>query len=81
MNDMEGRLSGCFLNVFPDLEPGQVAGASTDTVAAWDSVAQITLLSAVSEEFGIEFEPDAYADLVSYDQLRMYLKNHASAGA
>jgi acyl carrier protein len=66
MNETEARLNECFTRVFPDLTPGEVAGASTDTLPAWDSVAHITLLTAISEDFGIEFEPEDYVDLISY---------------
>ena len=69
MNETEARLSECFTRVFPDLRENEVAGASTDTVSAWDSVAHITLLTAVSEDFGIEFEPEDYVNLISYPQI------------
>jgi acyl carrier protein len=69
MNGIEARVTQCFANVFPDLHAGEIRGASTDTLEAWDSVAQITLLTAVSEEFSIDFEPEDYVDLISYPQI------------
>lgn len=66
MSSIESRLTACFTNVFPQLKPEEAEAASTDTVQAWDSVAHITLLTAVSEEFGIEFEPEDYVELISY---------------
>jgi acyl carrier protein len=35
-------------------------------LAAWDSVTHVTLLSAISEEFGVEFSPDEFEELTSY---------------
>jgi acyl carrier protein len=69
MNDIEKRVAQCFGNVFPDIPRDAIAGASPETVAAWDSVAHITLLAAVAEEFGIDFEPEDYVDLNSYRQI------------
>ena len=69
MNGIEVRVAQCFANVFPDLPASEVGRASTDTLAAWDSVAHITLLTAISEEFGIDFEPEDYLDLVSYPRI------------
>ncbi len=69
MNGIEARVTQCFENVFPDVRAGEIQAASIDTLEAWDSVAHITLLTAVSEEFGIDFEPEEYVDLISYPQI------------
>ena len=37
-------------------------------------MAHITLLSAISEEFGIEFEIDDYEELTSYQAIVSYLE-------
>ena len=74
MNGIETRAAQCFANVFPALQPSDIQNASTDTLAAWDSVAHITLLTAVSEEFGIEFEPEDYVELISYSQILAAIK-------
>jgi acyl carrier protein len=79
-SDVETRLDQCFLNVFPELENSPLADASTDSVASWDSVAQITLLAAVSEEFGIEFEPDDYAQLVSRQSILQHVRRNSPIG-
>ncbi len=76
MNSMEQRLSNCFANVFPDLAPDAIQGATADKVPAWDSVAHITLLSAVSEEFGIDLHIDDYEELTSYAAIDAYLREH-----
>jgi acyl carrier protein len=75
MNAIENRVTQCFANVFPGLPPGQIPDASTDTLEAWDSVAHITLLTVVSEEFGIEFEPQDYVDLISYPEILKAVKD------
>jgi acyl carrier protein len=78
MNDIEARVTQCFENVFPTLQANEIAGASTDTLPAWDSVAHITLLTVVSEEFGIDFEPEDYVELISYPQILNAVKAQKS---
>ena len=66
MSDIESRISGCFLNVFPDLAPGDLPRASQASLPQWDSVAHVTLLSLISEEFQIELDEEAFQSLASY---------------
>jgi acyl carrier protein len=66
MNDIQERVTQCFSNVFPDLRVEEIPRASTASLAAWDSVAHITLLSSIAEEFGQSFELEDFEELVSY---------------
>ncbi len=81
MDNLEQRVSECFANVFPDLPPSQITSASTASLSSWDSVAHITLLSAVSEEFGVELEVEQYEELTSYSAIVDYLKTHSQTAA
>lgn len=74
MDDVRTRLVACFQTVFPDLSAEQAATASQSTVAAWDSVAAITLVNVVEDEFAIEMDLDALADLDSFDKVFTYLQ-------
>jgi acyl carrier protein len=60
------RLAQCFQAVFPNLSASEIAGASTDTVSDWDSVAQVTLISVVEEEFGVMLAEERYGELISF---------------
>ena len=62
----ESGWPACFRVVFPDLPEAEIPSASQETVAAWDSVAAITLLNVVEEEFGVEMDLDELADLDSF---------------
>ena len=42
MNDLRNRLESVFATVFPDLSPGEVAQASTETLGSWESVMTLT---------------------------------------
>jgi len=74
MNDMNKRLTRCFSAVFPELNERRIASASPQTVADWDSVATVTLVAVIEEEFGIEVEPDAFDQLVSFRSILSYLE-------
>ena len=73
MNPITLRLTTCFETVFPDLPAEEIPAASQATVAAWDSVAAITLVNVIEEEFGIEMDLDQLADLDSFSRVRDYL--------
>jgi acyl carrier protein len=75
MHDIEARVAQCFSNVFPGVPESELARASTSSLAKWDSVAQVTLLSSIAEEFGLDFDLDDYEDLVSHALIVDYLKS------
>jgi acyl carrier protein len=81
MDDISTRLQRCFASVFPELTPNQILQASTSTVSKWDSLASITLISLVCEEFGVELNMDDFERFTSYKSLMDYLskKNELSA--
>lgn len=60
------RLIECFATVFPELPPGEIPAASTGTVKNWDSIAHITLLSAIAEDLGIELDTEDFGKLTSF---------------
>ena len=78
MEPIEARLQKCFSKVFPDLSADRVRGASVDTVPAWDSLASITLLMLVREEFGIVPDMDRFEEFTSFDGLADYIREAAS---
>lgn len=66
MKDITSRVSECFLNVFPDLAPANLQRASQASLTQWDSVAHVTLLSTISEEFQIDLDNESFETLTSY---------------
>jgi acyl carrier protein len=76
MDETRKRLAGCFQLVFPDIQESEIPSASQATVAAWDSVAAITLVNVIEDEFGIELNPDDLADLDSFEKVYIYVERH-----
>jgi acyl carrier protein len=60
------RLVGCFEIVFPNLSRKDIPAATHDSVAEWDSIAQVTLLSLIGEAFGIDIDFEEFEGATSF---------------
>ena len=67
MPDTKERLKACFSVVFPSLSADEIVRCSSASVANWDSLATVTLVSVIEEEFGITIPPDEYEFMISFD--------------
>ena len=74
MAEIESRLINCFATVFPELGPPEIPSVSMGSLASWDSLAGITLLSLIEEEFGISISPDDAAGMLSFELILHYLQ-------
>ncbi|HME01072.1 MAG TPA: acyl carrier protein [Terriglobia bacterium] len=74
MDDVQARLAKCFTAVFPELPRSQIPAASLTSVKEWDSVATITLMTVIEEEFGLQFEPEQLEQLVSFPSILEFLR-------
>jgi acyl carrier protein len=72
-------LTSCFQTVFPNLPAGQIATATQQSVAAWDSTAAIMLINVIEDEFGLQVDFDRLADLDSFERICAYLKEQQAA--
>ena len=80
MDDTRQKLINCFQVVFPDVPADEIPAASTATVATWDSVAAITMMNVIEDEFRLEMDLDDLADLDSFEKIHAYLlKRHQVA--
>jgi acyl carrier protein len=66
VTDTRRRLVRCFQAVFPKLSESEAASACQASMAAWDSVATVTLVAALEEEFGIQLEPEEIEKMNSF---------------
>ncbi|HME12028.1 MAG TPA: acyl carrier protein [Candidatus Acidoferrum sp.] len=81
MVDTQVRLERCFAAALPTLSAAQIANASPASVAAWDSVASVTLFALVEEEFGVEIEVQDMQELLSFENLLGYLRRKTGESA
>jgi acyl carrier protein len=73
MND-ERRLTSCFQTVFPDLPEMSIPSASQALIPAWDSIAAITLVNVIEEEFQLQMDFDLLGELDSFQRILKYLE-------
>jgi acyl carrier protein len=74
MTDTRERVAKCFHIVFPDL-PVPVERATQANVPQWDSVAAITLINVLEEEFGTPIDFEVAADLNTFDDVAAYIQS------
>jgi len=72
MSELDVRLSAVFRAAFPRLK--DVSEATRDSISEWDSIAAVTLVTLVQEEFGEQFDPEDAAEWTSYKQIREVLQ-------
>ena len=76
MADTRTRLIQCFAAVFTEMSPQEIPLASTASVGAWDSLASVTLLSVLEEEFHVQIDPEELEHLTSFPLVLDYLQQH-----
>jgi acyl carrier protein len=79
MNETRRRLIGCFTAIFDGLSDKEACSASVGSLAAWDSIAVVTLVSLVEEEFRIQIAPGSIAQLTSFDAFYQYIEARSLA--
>jgi acyl carrier protein len=79
MDNLEHRLVRCFSSVFPELSEDQIRNASIDSLPDWHSLASVTLISVVQEEFGVQVGLTDLPNLVSFSAVQNYVQHHAAS--
>jgi acyl carrier protein len=74
MGETEHRLVRCFSLVFPKLAADEIRAASIETIDEWDSLASVTLVAVLQEEFGVEIDLGDLPELISFDAVLRYLE-------
>ena len=79
--NIKERLQNIFESVFPDLPAEQVPQATQNNTQNWDSVAAITLMNLVEEEFEIQMDFEDLGDLTSFSKVLNYLNERVAPAA
>ncbi|HYT19703.1 MAG TPA: acyl carrier protein [Candidatus Polarisedimenticolia bacterium] len=74
MDEVKDRLVKCFQTVFPDMPEADILLSSQASVSAWDSIAAITLVNVIEDEFGFAIDFEALPDLNSFDLVLRYVQ-------
>jgi acyl carrier protein len=62
------KLIKCFSAAFPELNKAAIESADMENTSGWDSIAQVTLLALVSEEFGMDVDFEKFESATSFSR-------------
>jgi acyl carrier protein len=79
MDEIQKRLVKCFESVFPALSADEIPRLSQTNNSAWDSVAAITLVNVIEDEFGFQMDFDLLPELDSFDRILTYVKTEVQS--
>ena len=66
---MEDRVKAIMADVFMIDASAIGPDASVNTIDQWDSLAQINLIAALEEEFGVQFDVEEFERMTSFTEL------------
>jgi len=81
MDETKELLIKCFSAVFPQLRTGDIPQATPESVKGWDSVATVTLLAMLEQEFSIEVDFTAVEEFGSFPSILAYIQRQKGASA
>jgi acyl carrier protein len=79
--DLDDRLVRCILSVFPTLteEVGHAAkAAKMESLMDVDSLAAVTLVALIDQEFGVDIDLEGLLKLGSFEALQQFLASKLS---
>ncbi len=79
MSSIDARVEQCFRTAFPDLPEQQLPRATMSSVAQWDSLNMLVLVSLIEEEFAMQIPSDDLGDFVSFELIVDYLESRCDA--
>jgi acyl carrier protein len=78
MDQIRDRLRDCFRMVFFDLSDEQIESAVRAELPEWDSLATVTLLTVVEEEFELELDDQAVEQFDSFPAIERVVQRIGS---
>ncbi len=79
--EIASQLEDCLAVVFPDVPRKQLRNASISSVAQWDSLATLTLVSVIEETFQTQIPADDLEEFLSFELILDYLSRPALRAA
>ena len=76
---MEEKLKKIMASVFEVSEKEINEETSPDSLDNWDSMRQLNLVSALEEEFDVEFDDEEISEMLSYKLVRLILNDKLQA--
>jgi acyl carrier protein len=70
----------CFSAVFPGVAAEKMPTVTMESLGDWDSMATVTLINVVEEEFGLQIAVEEIEDLSSFRSFAVYLQDQNVKG-
>ena len=74
MENIDTRLKEFLVNQFQVEKESITEDLSFGDLPQWDSLGHMSLMAAIEDQFGVEVNADAIADLVNYKAILSFLK-------
>lgn len=74
MDETQSKLARCFAALFPKLSADEIPLASQEKLSDWDSLASLTLMGLIEEEFGRTLDYEDLEKLTSFVAIVEYLE-------
>ncbi len=78
MDDIQPRLLTCFRAVFSTLDDGALLQLAQPAHAGWDSLASVTLVRLIEDEFHVQFDLFDLEDMDSFAAIAGRLRTMAA---
>lgn len=76
MPEIDARLVRCFASVLPLTSDEEIRASNVTSLFDLDSLAGVTLVTLIEEEFGISLELSDILELGSFGAISQFLKNY-----
>jgi len=73
VTDVAERLARCFSSVFPTLSAQQIHEAEVAPLVDSDSLAGVTLVAVIDQEFGLELDVEDLVAMGTFQKLEQFL--------
>ncbi len=74
MSEQDDQLVRCFASVFPTLSEGDIRSSNVVPLFDLDSLAGVTLVTLIDQEFGVNVELPDLLDLGSFEEIAQFLR-------
>jgi acyl carrier protein len=79
MSDQDDRLVRCFSSVFPTLSEREIRASNVVALFDLDSLAGVTLVTLIDQEFGVNVDPPDLLELGSFEAVSRFLQKQDPA--
>ncbi len=74
---IDDRLVRCFSSVFPELTEKQILVADVELLTGMDSLAGVTLVALIDEEFGLDLDFEDLLKLGTFEAVQQYVSDRS----